>query len=449
MNEVPSETAEAPFPQTDFERITTLVSTEFQIEEALLEHNIPTYYLKQPQETKHAFLRLTDNLEKMSLMAILRRHDGRIVLKVIPKSLTRPSNILVNWLLFFATIGTTFITGYMISPEMISPFVSGAAFTIAIMAVLGTHEMSHKLTANKNKVEASSPYFIPGPPPIGEIFGIGTFGAVIVQKSLPRNRDALFDLGSSGPLVGFFVSVFVTFVGLALSPSAYRLPEGPSLPVPILFQLAGMSLNSLGVYGPGNVILTHPVALAGLIGMIVTMLNLLPAGMLDGGHVARSILGEKTGIVLAFMSILFLVINGYYPMAFFVLFLSLFKHPGPLDDVSPLSKTRKCIIPVLLIVFVLCGITVSEPFHSIKIDSNVRGVTFRIYYADSVYYTSNTTWEKVLAEGTYIVCFPSNCTIDGTMYTFIKWEDGTTNSSRTLLLNQDVSIIASYTISGQ
>jgi len=445
MNEIPSERGEAPFTQTDFERITTLVSAEFQIEEALLEHNIPTYDLKQPQETKQAFLRLLKNLQTMNLIAILRKRDRRIILKIVPKSSAKPSNILVSWLLFFATVGTTFITGYIISPETINPFISGATFTIAIMAVLGAHEMGHKLTANRRNVEASPPYFIPGPPPIGSVSGIGTFGAVIVQKSLPRNRDELFDIGLSGPLVGFVVIVIVAFVGLALSPAVYRLPEGPVAPLPILFQLVGMSLSYLGVYGPSNTILTHPVAFAGFIGMIVTMLNLLPTGMLDGGHVATSIFGEKMRSILTILSLVFLVINEYYPMAFFVLFMSLFKHPGPLDDVSRLSKTRKYVIPVALTVFILCGIMVSEPAHGIKIDSNVQGVAFRIYYADSVYYSNSTPWEKVLVERTYIVSLDSNFTKNGKTYTFVQWEDGTADLNRTILLNRDISILARYT----
>ena len=144
MSEIPNETAETPFAQTEFEQITTLVSGEFQIEEALLEHNIPTYYLKQPQETKHAFLRLLKKLEEMNFIAILRRHDARIFLKIIPKPSTKPSNILINWLLFFATIGTTFATGYLLSVDLTDPIIGGATFTIAIMAVFGLHEMGHK-----------------------------------------------------------------------------------------------------------------------------------------------------------------------------------------------------------------------------------------------------------------------------------------------------------------
>jgi membrane-associated protease RseP (regulator of RpoE activity) len=449
MSETPLETSSTQ--QGEFEKLTQIVSAEFQVEEALLEHNVPTFYLKQPQETKQAFLRLLKNLEKTNLMAFLQKIDNRIVLKIFPKPPAKPSNILINWALFFATIVTTFITGYIISPSIIDPLIGGTAFTIAIMSVLGAHEMGHKITANKRDIEASPPYFIPGPPPIGQFFGIGTFGAVIVQKSLPRNKDALFDIGLSGPFIGFAISVIATFVGLVFSPTVYRLPEGPFMPVPILFDLAANLLYSIGVFGSGNIILVHPIAFAGIIGMIVTMLNLLPAGMLDGGHIAKAIFGDKVRGVLAAVSIIFLFLNGYYPMAFFVLFLSLFRHPGPLDAVSPLSRTRKLVIPVLLIVFILCGVTVSEPVHKIEITSeitdvasNVAGVGFRIYYADSFYYCDETPWSAMLAEGFYIIKVNSTVTINGSVYTFIRWEDGTSNLTRTIFLNQSIQIRATY-----
>jgi len=116
---------EAPQP-ADFERITTLVSAEFQLDEALLAHGIPTYYLKQSQETKQPFLRLLKNLEPMKLIAFLRRADGRIVLKVVSKPQSKPSNVLVNWVLLLATIATTFVTGYMLSGDMTNPLVGGS-----------------------------------------------------------------------------------------------------------------------------------------------------------------------------------------------------------------------------------------------------------------------------------------------------------------------------------
>jgi Zn-dependent protease len=356
MSEVPSETAEAPFVQADFERITTLVSTEFQIEEALLEHNIPTYYLKQPQETKHPFLRLLKKLEEMNFTAILRRHDARIVLKIIPKPPTKPSNILINWLLFFATIGTTFATGYLLSVDLIDPVIGGTTFTIAIMAVFGLHEMGHKLTANKNGIEATPPYFIPGPPAI--FGGFGTFGAVIFQKSLPANKDALFDIGSSGPLLGFVIATAVTAVGMTMAIPAVPPSEGGILlPMPLLSILIYRLLFNFGMTPPAppkpQELFMHPVEFAGWVGMVVTMLNLLPAAMLDGGHIARSIAGEKTRTVLMVLSILLLVLSDFWLMAVFVVLIGLQKHPGPLDDVSSLSTSRKLVTILLVAIFVL------------------------------------------------------------------------------------------------
>ena len=345
----------------DFEKLTSIVSAEFELEECLIEKMVPTYYLKQPQETKQAFLKLLKNLETMNLIALLRTKNGRIVLKIVPKPPTKPSNIMINWILFFATIGTTFLTGYMLSGGLTNPLVGGATFTIAIMAVLGTHEMGHKVTANKRGIEATPPYFIPGPPPIGGFLLIGTFGAVIMQKSLPPNKDALFDVGGSGPIVGFIVAVIVTIVGLPFSGYDWILKGVSTLPVPLLFQLVAPFLLppfEMCPPCPGpdyvSVIMLHPVALAGWVGMIVTMLNLLPAAMLDGGHIARSLLGEKTRVVLTFLSIVSLIFVSP-PMAIFVLFLSMYKHPGPLDDVSSLSTSRKLLAIVVVAVFVLCS----------------------------------------------------------------------------------------------
>jgi membrane-associated protease RseP (regulator of RpoE activity) len=357
MSEMSNENAEELPSQTDFERITAVVSAEFQVEEALIEHEIPTYYLKQPQETKQAFLRLLRNLESANLTAMLRRQDKRIVLRIVTKPPVKKSNVMINWLLFFATIGTTFLTGYLLSLDMIDPLVGGAAFAIAIMAILGLHEMGHKLTANRNGIDATPPYFIPGLPPIGGFLGIGTFGAVIMQKSLPPNKDALFDVGSSGPIVSFILATIATIIGLRFSTSTW-IPVGSStLPVPLLLRLIIPYLAPpLTTQSPGSLyepaIILHPVAVAGWVGMFVTMLNLVPAAMLDGGHVSRSLLGEKTRTVLTVLSIVYLVFVSI-PMAIFVLFLSMYRHPGPLDDVSSLSTSKKLLAVVLVIIFVL------------------------------------------------------------------------------------------------
>jgi len=357
MSEIPSGTSDAHvFQQTDFEKITQLVAGEFQIQEALLEQGIPTYYLTWPQETKQAFLRLLNHLEEMNLIAFLRKMEGRIVLKVVPKPPVKPSNPRTNLLLLLATIATTFFTGYIGFPGTgINPIVSGAIFSAAILTVLGIHEMGHKLTANKKKIDATSPYFIPGLPPLG------TMGAVIMQKSLPPNRDALFDVGANGPIAGFIVALIFSAIGIMLLIPAPRPADVGDLGLmPVSWLLLGQVFSGLHwipqVTPPNEVLLLHPITWAGWAGMVVTMLNLLPAAMLDGGHVARSsTASDKQRLILTFASVAILLLTGteFIFMAFLIVFMSMFKHPGPLDDVSSLSRNRKLLTVVLVAIFIL------------------------------------------------------------------------------------------------
>jgi len=356
MSEVPNDANNMQtLQQPDFEEITNLVSTEFQIEEELIEKGIPTYYLALPQETKQAFLRLLKQLEKINFIAFLRKVENRVVLRAVPKPQKKPSNPRTNVILLLATIATTFVTGYFGFPNTgIEPIISGVMFSAAILLILGIHEMGHKLTANKKNIDATLPYFIPGPPPLG------TLGAVIMQKSLPRNRDALFDVGANGPLAGFIVALVFSAVGLVLLiPSPTPSDAGALQLMPASWVLLMRFFSSLGIFpqAPADgVLLMHPIAWAGWAGMIVTMLNLLPAAMLDGGHVARSIISsDKLRAILMFASVALLLFVGteFMLMAFLIVFMSMVKHPGPLDDVSDLSKSRKLLTVALIAVLVL------------------------------------------------------------------------------------------------
>jgi hypothetical protein len=343
---------ETPY-QTDFERIKQIVVSEFQIEDALLDRGIPTFFLKWPQETKQAFLRLLTKLYEIGLIASLRKAGGRVFLTVTVKPPVKPSSVKIYWGFFIATVATTFITGYFSFGEAgLSPLLSGAIYSAAILAVLGIHEMGHKLTANRKKVEATSPYFIPGPPPLG------TLGAVIMQKSLPPNRDALFDIGANGPLAGFVVALLFSVIGLTmLVPTQVEPGTGLQLlPLGWVYILLP-GLDGLGLIPPSSSgYALNPIAWAGWAGMIVTMLNLLPAAMLDGGHVARSTLAsDRWRLVLTMLSVALLVFSGpsFIVFAFIVVFMSLFRHPGPLDDVSGLSISRKLVTIALVAVFIL------------------------------------------------------------------------------------------------
>jgi membrane-associated protease RseP (regulator of RpoE activity) len=357
MSDTPEDTADAQaLQQADFEKITQLVISEFQVQDSLVDQGTPTYYLVWPQETKQAFLRLLKKLQEMQLIAFLRRIDGRVVLRVVPKPLVKPSNPRTNLLLLLATVATTFFTGYIgFSETGIDPILSGAIFSAAILGVLGIHEMGHKLTANKKEIDATSPYFIPGPPPLG------TLGAVIMQKSLPPNRDALFDVGANGPIAGFVIALLFSAVGMTLLIPTVMPADGGGLNLlPVSWLLLMPALSSLNLIPPltgaNNGWALHPLLWAGWAGMVVTMLNLLPAAMLDGGHVARSTLAsDKARLVLTFASVALLLFSGteFIIMAFLIIFMSMFKHPGPLDDVSGLSKKRKLITLGLVACFIL------------------------------------------------------------------------------------------------
>jgi len=342
-----------------------MVSSEFVVEDYFLEQGVLTFHVELTPESKQAFVRLMEKLEPLGLIPVLRRVGEKNVLRMVPKPKARSSKVLINVLLFLATVATTYLTGYFVTSELVEnamemggilypldPFVGAAMFTVAIMAILGIHELGHKFAANKHNVEATLPYFIPGPPP--QLGGIGTFGAVIMQKSLPPNKDALFDVGASGPIAGFIVSMIASVVGLSWSPVvAYPKLVG-GLPSPVIFDILARLMPLPPPVGSGYVyILLHPIAFAGWIGMLVTMLNLLPVGTLDGGHVTRSLFSDKARPIFFIISVLILLLTPYWAMLFFVLLFSMYKHPGPLDDASSLSNGRKAVAAALVVIFFL------------------------------------------------------------------------------------------------
>ena len=329
---------------TSFEDIQKMVDSEFEVQESYVEHGTPTFHVNYREDSKAAFLRLMKGLDTLKLLPILRQKGEKVLLRIIAKPPIKPDRNIINIALFFATLATVFISGYVLA----SADVLGALlFTGAIMAILGTHEMGHKLLADKHDVDATYPYFIPGLP---YPYGIGTFGALIKQKALPPNKDALFDIGFTGPITGFIIATIVTVIGIQLSTVGPATPESSSLTVPLMFQFIGMLFPPSGT---GEMIFLHPVAIAGWVGMIVTMLNLVPSGMFDGGHVARSVLGAKSHQLVSYAGIVLLAIIGWWTMAILALFFSASRHPGPLDDVSALTTNRKIGAIVLVGVFIL------------------------------------------------------------------------------------------------
>lgn len=348
-----AEPTEATTEKLEYQQIHQMVAVEFHIEEGFLEYNTPTFYVTPQPTQKQAFLRLYKQLNNVQLIPVLRKREKRTLLQVVPKPSARPSRPSVNLALLVATIGTTLISGYLLSLGwtnlLPNPWVGAVMFSAAVMSIFLVHEMGHKLMANKHKVEATYPYFIPGLPPIG------TFGAVIQQKSLAPNRDALFDLGMSGPILGFVVAVVVLIIGIPMSNvSLVTEPPLGTFQTPLLFDLLASVLLKFPSNPTGGILLieVHPVAYAGYIGMIVTMLNLMPIGQLDGGHIAYVLSGETARSILFFAAMISLLLIAW-PMALIAFLLSRVRHPGPLDDVSKLSRGRKLAVISLVLIFIL------------------------------------------------------------------------------------------------
>ncbi len=197
----------------------------------------------------------------------------------------------VNGLLFALTVLSVFGAGvfHLSARTMDEALWNGVVFAASVMGILCAHEAGHYLMARKNRVDASLPYFIPVPP----FFSLfGTLGAVIVMRGRIRSRDALMEVGAAGPLAGMAVALPLLLVGLARCP-LMKIPEAAWMEGQSLLYLAAKSMV-VGPIPPGwDVALDRsPMAFAGWFGMLITMLNLLPIGQLDGGHIFYALFGD-------------------------------------------------------------------------------------------------------------------------------------------------------------
>jgi membrane-associated protease RseP (regulator of RpoE activity) len=225
------------------------------------------------------------------------------------------------------------------------------------MSILGLHELAHYFACRKHNVQATLPLFIPGIPGISPL---GTFGAIIRQKSQTLNRNQLFDIGISGPLVGFLVSLLVSFLGYSWSVPVtmeeyakieLTMGSGQSILLPALFIFLRPYIfptqNSFSYF-------LHPIAIAGWLGTLLTFLNCFPIGQLDGGHVSRAALGPKWHRRISYLMMGVMALTGWWVMAVLSFFLLGGKHPELLDERAPLSKKRKIMALLLIVMFLAC-----------------------------------------------------------------------------------------------
>jgi len=236
-------------------------------------------------------------------------------------------------------------------PTALSP---GFPFALALMTILLVHELGHYFACRHHGIRASYPYFVPAPTLIG------TLGAFILMRSLIRSRRALFDVGASGPLVGFVVAIPVLIWGMARSRVAPEIhsPQAEFIfGMPLAVRLAG---NWFFPAADAQTILLHPVARAAWVGLFATSLNLLPAGQLDGGHILRSI-SPRLHKWISWLLPAVLIGLGLWNREALVWFLWAgillvlrFLRIPPVYDERPLDAARAALAAAALLVMILC-----------------------------------------------------------------------------------------------
>jgi membrane-associated protease RseP (regulator of RpoE activity) len=280
----------------------------------------------------------------------------------------------LNLALFLLTLLTTTMAGANDAGAEVSfahPLLTlamlpaGLSFSIPLMLILFAHEMGHYLTAWRYGVDATLPYFIPGPYFLFEMPAIGSFGAFIRMKSPPRTRRAMFDIGAAGPWAGFVIALVCIVIGLKLSrvTPLDTSQGGVQFGNSILFW--GVSRVVLGLDPDSVNILLHPIAFAGWLGLFITTINLLPAGQLDGGHVVYSLLGPRGHRIvtrLALLGCLLMVAVPYllsrdywmgWGMWFLILLFLGVGHPATFDTDTPLIGSRRLAAWATILLFIV------------------------------------------------------------------------------------------------
>ncbi|MFP3318380.1 MAG: site-2 protease family protein [Thermoplasmata archaeon] len=323
------------------------------------------------------FRELWKTLKKEGYVPALSEKKGEYVIQVIKLPPQRFRGIYVNVVLLIATLISTVLAGAMdyagyfnLNWLSIKAIAGGALyFAIPLLLILGLHELGHYFAAKRNNVKASLPFFIPAPSIIG------TLGAFISIREPIPDRKALLEIGASGPIVGFLVAIPIAFLGNYLG-SIYHPVVQDSLYVTEIFPPIIYYLINFFVSSPSYM---FPTAFAAWVGFVVTAINLLPIGQLDGGHIARAILGERSRYLsYAFLAFLFFMgffYLGWLIFALFVLILGL-SHPPSLNDVSRISKKGYMVgiaaILLIAVTFVPVPISQYELTENFTIHSNMQ-----------------------------------------------------------------------------
>jgi membrane-associated protease RseP (regulator of RpoE activity) len=298
------------------------------------------------------------------------------VWQVPPPRLKFQHRYRTHIILFLLTVMTTTVAGTLSYGDLssiagrpidtwsmlLSALVRGLPFglwySLPVLFILGCHEFGHYYYCRVHNVDASLPFFIPAPPPL---LLTGTFGAVIRIREPFPSKQALFDIGIAGPIAGFLALVPVLYAGVAMSKIA-PIPQGVDVIYfgePLLFK--AMSWLHFGRIPEGSDMILHPLGFAGWLGMLVTALNLLPFGQLDGGHIMYAVLGRRAARIsvatVAVTALLTLHSMSWIATTLMMLGMAYFlgfRHPKIIDEHVPLDGRRRLVAIGALIIFALC-----------------------------------------------------------------------------------------------
>lgn len=344
-----------------------------------------------------AFERLEPVFKNLGMTLLFRMEEGTHVALAVPRPATpKPSDPRRNLILFALTVVGAWIAGasYAGAQLVDDPTVGlgriivlglpqGALYALSLLAILLAHEFGHYLVARYHRASVSLPYFLPLPLP----GTFGTLGAFIQMKEPPRNRRILLDIALAGPIAGLLVAIPIVLIGLSISkvqpiPTdtlGFQMEGNSILYLALKFLVKGELLPAPSTYGAlspvlywiryffvglpaplgGRDVFLHPVAWAGWAGLLVTALNLIPAGQLDGGHAVYVLLGRRALRLWPFLVIGLVLLGlawpGWFLWAMLLYFLGR-TYAQPLDEITPLDPRRRWLaflgVLLFLIVFI-------------------------------------------------------------------------------------------------
>jgi Zn-dependent protease len=380
----------------DSEILNSLVSRIFRWDDITIGDPKKGYFLRYRGEllgdSVEAYNQLADALRPYDVTPLFRLEEGRQTILLVRGTIhPKPGRVWINLLLFTLTVLSVLLAGEVSSNTgpvakdafgqiwaLITNLWTGWPFAVSLLAILLAHEFGHYFVGRSRGAAVTLPYFIPFP-----FSPIGTMGAFIQMKSIPRNKRALFDLAVAGPLAGLVVAIPVLLFGLSRSSlgTVTAFPasasEGNSLfyllakfivfrkllptplnlsGLPLLFHwISFFFIGRPSPVGSTDVFISQ-VAWAGWVGLLVTFLNLIPAGQLDGGHVIYAVFGKRVNRIIPAILILMVLLgffwNGWWLWACLI-FLMGRSHAEPLDQITQLDSRRKALAALMLVILLL------------------------------------------------------------------------------------------------